>query len=343
MTQRPLSAILALFVYNANSGRTATAFSDQITKMGVCENQETLQLRCAMRPSDCNPTHINGQKNVQGEKYLNVNQQLLQNKGSGCACEDTPTHLCLTPQKDDPSQFVKTCVSDIFACDVNNGSLLGASEDADKHCTCAHVLDGEQGGDTAVAPTVYGACKSTINDDDYFCAFQPSDCETSYVWVLPQDTQEVVGTQCTCDKVRTGACVGGFVLPGLSGTVCSVSAEACYDGRHSVFFAPISLKQKHGESCRLCNAMDTSVKVAPDAVDATERQNELWPILLIGSLGAIFFLLFLRYCICKAKRSKDTMKGDQVEDSDGLAVETIDDMGQRTDEYDAEPTLKEIM
>jgi len=133
------------------------------------------------------------------------------------------------------------------------------------------------------------------------------------------------------------------VLPGLSGTVCSVSAEACYDSRHSVFFAPISLKQKHGESCRLCSAMDTSTKLAPDAVDATERQKELWPILLFGSLGAIFFLLFFRYCICKAKRSKDTMKGDQVEASDGLAVETMEDMDQNTEEYDTEPTLKEIM
>eukprot|EP00980_Cylindrotheca_fusiformis_P016517 scaffold4927_cov105-Cylindrotheca_fusiformis.AAC.4 len=207
MMMRLLPITLAFASYQTNA-------LNQITQMGVCENLSDGTLRCAMQSSDCNPSHINGATNVEGEKYLGVHQQRLEKKDLGCQCKDTPAHLCLTPSADDPTHFIKTCVSDLSSCDLNNGSLLGSGDDTEEHCTCAHVMntvdDGNPNADTVQSPTLYGACKNRNTENDFFCAFKSADCEVPYVWVRPQDTQDAVGTQCTCDKVRTGACVSGF-------------------------------------------------------------------------------------------------------------------------------------
>lgn len=359
--RRILSPTLSLLMAHiASNGHTVTAsFGSHVIEMGVCENQETLQLRCIMQPSDCKPTHVDGKKHIEGEKYLNINQQKLNEKYMACGCEDTPAHLCLTPKDDDPSQFVKKCVPDISACDMEKGSLLGSSKDAEKHCTCSHTLmvaaSSSVDDERILGPTLYGACQDVNNDEAFFCAFRSSDCETPYVWVDPEDTEELVGTQCTCDKVRTGACHGGFVVHGLSGTVCSLTSDACGYGN---FFPPISLKRKHGESCRLCGdgviIAEASQKViAPDAVDAVETETETWFILGGSCLGVILLLFIMRFIICNPKKrsTTDTMKGDQVVDSAAVETKAPDptiegecEMADaQQDTKDDETTLKELL
>jgi len=213
--------------------------------MGVCENMGTRERRCVMQASDCTPTHIDGQKNLQGEKYISVHQQRLQSQDSNCKCENTPVHVCLTPHPDDPSQFTKTCVADESMCDIQNGSLFGVkSDDPSLQCSCESSQDGDN---NVASPTLYGACQNPFILEDFFCAYAPSDCEHPHVWVEPKDTLNTVGTTCSCDKVRTGGCVGGFTL--YSDSVCAVSADDCVNTQ---YFPPVSLKKKQGSSCRLC-------------------------------------------------------------------------------------------
>ena len=267
-----------------------------VAEMGVCENTETLERRCVIQASDCKPTHIDGQKNVNGEKFVPLHMQRLQNQEMGCACDNTPVHVCLTPNHDDPLQFTKTCVAHQALCDVENGSLLGVTSDGDSEgsCTCKEIK--KDNDTTTPTPTLYGACDNPQDPNDSFCAFSPNDCESPYVWVRPEDTVAVVGRTCTCENVRTGGCVGGF-----TGFICALTQDDCMNTR---YFAPISLKKTHGESCRLCESSDA---LSSDAVDETKKESLSPGIIVLIVATAILSIVVIGFLWCavlKCRRSK---------------------------------------
>ena len=281
-----------------------------IAAMGVCENTETLERRCAIQASDCKPTHIDGQKNVNGEKFVPLHMQRLQNQEMSCTCDNTPVHVCLTPNQDDPLLFTKTCVAHQALCDVENGSLLGVTSDGDSEgsCTCKET---KNDSDTTIpTPTLYGACYNPQDTDNSFCAFSPDDCESPYVWVRPDDTEAVVRRTCRCENVRTGGCVGGF-----TGFLCALTQDDCMNAD---YFAPISLKKTHGESCRLCDSSDT---FSNDVVDQTKKKSMspgmiAW-IVATGLLSIV--TIGVLWCIvlkCRSrKRANDTITSTKQEPS----------------------------
>ena len=309
-------------------------FQDQIAQFGVCEKVDTKERRCVMQPAFCNPSHINGLKAAEGERFVTAHQQKIQGNDSGCTCENTPSFLCLTPRDDNPSLYTKKCVSDVSQCDVSNGSIFGLDLDDDISCTCQAVRDK---ADNVVAPTMYGACRSWDNPNEYFCAYARDDCESGYYWVQPEDTFADLGTQCTCELVRTGGCVGGFTSH--SGSTCAVTAENCVN---SEYFGPVSLKKKHGESCRLCQPSDaTSSTLNSDGIDAIEKEDKpVVGIIIASILGAVIMIALVFLGLRLRGRSTKQDPAEVVSDQKTVGSNEMNlESSDGTEESDEKPAI----
>lgn len=206
-------------------------------EMGVCEDVSEGTRRCAIQSSDCNPTHIDGVLNIQGERWYNAYALRSSNDTpENCYCDNTPVGSCETSMND-PNQCAP---KKIGYC--SPGAPFQFSEYND--CTCA--------------ATKYGACQDLTWEDNHFCAYSHTDCESQYnhIWVEPNLVEEVTGLVCTCENVRVGGCRGVH-----EGFYCAVTVDDCgWDD----YFPPISLKDKHGFSCNLC---ESSSYVTRDEID----------------------------------------------------------------------------
>ena len=204
---------------------------------GACEHVTTRSLRCVMNEADCEPSHIDGTLNeLTGERWRSAHYLDLQGKRS-CTCHSTGIQACTTNGGD------FTCVPQKEGYCDKAGYFYGELPLTQGFCRCdSHSFNKVQ------TRTKYGACFDTERDL-HFCAYAPSDCEAEFdhVWVDPDDTKAQIGQDCYCEDVRTGGCIDSFPATNY---VCAVTKDDC----SGTYFAPHTLKTKHGQECRLCQS-----------------------------------------------------------------------------------------
>mmetsp|Transcript_228 Transcript_228/g.338 ORF Transcript_228/g.338 Transcript_228/m.338 type:complete len:197 (+) Transcript_228:784-1374(+) len=191
-------------------------------------------------------------------------------------------------------------------------------------------------GQKITTGTINPACQNLQDSSDHFCAFHPNDCEEPYAWVSPEDTRSVIGTSCTCEKVRTGGCVGGF-----TSFICGLTPDDCI---YSTFFAPASLKREHGESCRLCPESDITVTAALDGIDMIEK-DILYSFGIPAAISLAVAILLgcaIRCCFVKRRNKRLAMKGNVDAITGDLDAIDLQDRKEES-ETKGDPKLKQIV
>jgi len=220
-----------------------------VADTGACRNVVTGKQRCAMQASDCEPTHINGDLNVQGEKWYSA-YVLDQNGFDACTCADTAIGACMSCNGEDALEFSCAPTETGYCNTGQTQEFFGYNPyplDED-YCGCASY-GRSSSGIAEQTQTRYGACQDLSSESKHFCAYSPAACEDNHVWVQPDLTKQVIGTDCHCANVRIGGCVGGF-----SNFHCAVTEDDC---TWDQYFAPYSLKEKHDHVCSLCESSPT--------------------------------------------------------------------------------------
>lgn len=258
---------------------------------GTCEHITTGEQRCALLPSDCEPSHVDGEKNVVGgERWYNA-YRMKQRGVNPCTCETTPVGACFVGGAGlDGSGGIAAlefrCAPHPESCVSSRGETFGEFGDipledgAECGCSVLGVLeewdaDDDYDEDDAVelppaqSATLFGACYN--DENDHFCAFSPSDCkggDEGYSWMDPASVKDLLGYDCTCADTHIGGCVGGFM-----GFACAVTSEDCsWDS----YYPPRSLKKTHGYSCRLCKPIENRM-IKADAIDALTLEKSVAP------------------------------------------------------------------
>lgn len=201
--------------------------------MGVCENVVTKAQRCAIQASDCVPSHIDGSLNVEGEKWYTAHDQRL-NGNAPCDCGETEINACMNGDS-------FTCSPTKSGYCSSSSDLYGIAPTEKGYCTCD-----SQFVDNVRTRTKYGACQDLTSSKSHFCAYSPKDCEDNHIWVEPELAKDIVGTDCFCENVRIGGCIGGF-----TNFICAVTEDQCYFDK---YYPPHSLKELFGQTCTLCKA-----------------------------------------------------------------------------------------
>mmetsp|Transcript_17859 Transcript_17859/g.26448 ORF Transcript_17859/g.26448 Transcript_17859/m.26448 type:complete len:343 (-) Transcript_17859:56-1084(-) len=221
-------------------------------EMGACENVEkTHERRCAIQASDCEPTKLDEDNNLKGEKWSS--HYTLRERGisSSCSCERTSIGACIEPSNNvtasGDEEWVYRCAPHQDSCQLYEGEPFSfvsnlPTTNTDTSCTCASQKESSN------LPTLYGACKkdavpATNTTEDTFCAYSPNDCETGYVWQPPVSVES--NHSCDCRNVRIGGCVGDAKF-----LHCAITADDCSWDHNYV--PPVSLEQTFGTQCRLC-------------------------------------------------------------------------------------------
>lgn len=244
-------------------------------EMGVCENVLTGRQRCAMQSSDCEPSHIDGQLTLIGEKWYSAYQQ-KQRGFDPCTCKMTSIGTCLGGLSPGSTSANDRCSPQSNGFCHAGESFLDArsTNDGNTSCKCDEIS--------------YGACQDRSSNRNHFCAFSPKDCEDGmHVWIAPRDVAMVTGLVCTCENVRIGGCVGGF-----QGFNCAVTQDDC---PWDQYFPPFSLKRVHGYTCNLCQGPQQQ-STTKDELDELPQQ-ELLPKRNLGmsttgkALISVFFLI----------------------------------------------------
>lgn len=219
---------------------------ENFAETGACENVVTSKRRCAMQASDCEPTHIDGNLNTQGEKWHSA-YRLKQRGFDACTCEDTEIGACMSINDGEASLNFSCAPTQTGYCNKGTQESFGSLSQGinEGYCGCASYGRSSSGIAEQTA-TRYGACQDLSSKSKHFCAYSPAACEENHLWVQPELTKQVIGTDCHCANVRIGGCIGGF-----ENFHCAVTEDDCtWDD----YFAPLSLKEKHGHTCNLCLA-----------------------------------------------------------------------------------------
>ncbi len=210
-----------------------------------------------MQSSDCQPSHIDGLLNVDGEKYHSAHYQRLNGKDP-CDCSQTEIRACMKGES-----FTCSPTKSGY-CNSLDGSFFGTLPADKGTCRC----DGHFAKDaTRTSRTKYGACQDLSSSKDHFCAFSPDDCEGNHTWVEPELAKDIVGTDCFCENVRIGGCIGGF-----TGFICATAKDQqCPYDR---FYPPYSLKVFNGQICNLCKA-PAPIEIVDELTDLPQKKSGL--------------------------------------------------------------------
>lgn len=216
MYQHASTLILGLTIPTAFGGSASKL--NHYAKAGTCENVATGARRCALTPSDCEPTHIDGEKHINGEKWFSA-YRLVQKDGQPCTCEKTRVNACFSNNCSGPNcgwtladvhDGANTgfrCAANSASCALSKGEVFGQLEDdtlaEGAQCGCnALMKPGEQESSDKLSvgnqrATLYGACYK--DSDNVFCAYSPDDCgDDGYSWLDPLSASDILGYDCTC-------------------------------------------------------------------------------------------------------------------------------------------------
>lgn len=293
-------------------------------QVGSDENEH-----CAMQSSDCEPSHIDGSKNVLGEQWYSAYRQEQRGSVNQCRCESTSIGACvqttsISNSKSDTSDNAPLsvrCAAHEGLCRAEETFLKASSEVPQlSDCKCDHG-----GAGTNELPTKYGACvHKEQSRDEYFCAYRREDCQGTHYWMEPTDVPEEY--ECHCGNVRTGGCVGGFMK-----FQCAATPDDCSFDR---YLAPADLKRLHGYSCRLCDADAVGLSLSTDEIDGISQQKNIpmVPVLITVALvilvaagaGLLLFKRRQRTPTSALEEDKDTIRdGDQTE---GCSIHETNDI-----------------
>jgi len=213
------------------------------------------------------------------------------------------------------SKEVGSCVSRTsMACSPNEESCVGYGN-----------YVGEETGCT-VAETKFGRCGNR-------CSWSPSDCEVGEDWTFPVE-------DCTCDRVRVGACLrDGFPY-------CAVSKDSC-DSLTS-WHSPLNVTETANVRCYLCQEKKTTNSYSSSTIvvvgvntvagdggatlpsiatysGASKNKSILFYGILGGLLGillllSIFALLRTRAVVNEMKRHKPEEKPQKKKKIDNTSL-----------------------
>lgn len=268
------------------TGSSAGDFGYRIVELGICENVQTGEKRCAMQASDCEFDHYIGEMLVHGEMFYSAHQQKQLRFPETCSCQHTFVGSCnnrCSPQRYGycfmNESFREHFVLESTAADGGGGGGVDpndANVATSSSCTCQDAH--------------YGACQNAVTGE-FFCAFSPNDCVADgvHVWIHPEDTQKVLGLVCTCDKVRVGGCVGERGQR----FACAVTSDDCLKDEH--YQTPYTLKWTHGRMCNLCERLSSdgdSLTLYEDELTNVSNKGQGRPSGL-SRVGKTFLSLFV--------------------------------------------------
>lgn len=299
--------------------------------MGVCQHVVTEKMRCAIEESDCAPTHIEGEKQFNGEKWFN-SYNLLKDKKieleDVCRCdENTLVGSCVT-LNDSGMPVGYRCAPHRRACDHQGNETYvhdSVLPDGTK-CTCSHVILPGLTEPDDDSMTQWGLCatrKSAHSDKYYakgsFCAVSRADCGdptvTNTRYLSAAQAEEILGYPCTCDLVQVGGCRGD------TGGHCAVTEDSCVDGTRfgGTHYSPPEFMYKYNMKCRLCPPNANTYKhfqdqnrlneAAAPQVSVSSLENPV--IIGLGATIGVLALCFIALSIVyhKVVDSKVAKKG----------------------------------
>jgi len=185
--------------------RDLQGFSLRTVEMGSCYEDYIGYdnfgkfLSCAWEPDDCNA----------GEDFIGSDQNT--DAMRKCNPNDQPIGRCL--QEDQCALRASDC-----EIDTTDGDNYQVDDE-----TCTIQRDKSKEWDVENPEfTQFGSCKNT-ETNEYFCIYNPSDCEESgkEVYVNPTDTL-AAGVTCDCSEVHVTACVTTSLR-----AFCAVNAKGC--------------------------------------------------------------------------------------------------------------------
>jgi len=321
----------------------STANINHYVKTGTCMNLATGARRCALTPSDCEPTHIGGEKNINGEKWFTAYRLAQQDDQSStlksCTCETTRVNACFanncsgsncdwTLSDVDGANLSFRCAANSESCALSKGEMFGhldantLANDAQCGCNVLGKLDDQElSGELSPRSqraTLYGACYK--DSENAFCAYSPDACgDYGYTWLDSLSASVMLGYECTCADTHTGGCVGGFM-----GFNCAVSEHDC---TWDTYYPPMTLAETFGYRCRLCEPFGQDLHA--DTIDKLSAEENVTPTTsksynavfasgLVGlATGAALSLVIIFICRkCSYKKlapSKIVSKADKTE------------------------------
>eukprot|EP00581_Thalassiosira_minuscula_P000017 CAMPEP_0183746446 /NCGR_PEP_ID=MMETSP0737-20130205/66760_1 /TAXON_ID=385413 /ORGANISM="Thalassiosira miniscula, Strain CCMP1093" /LENGTH=388 /DNA_ID=CAMNT_0025982141 /DNA_START=272 /DNA_END=1439 /DNA_ORIENTATION=+ len=249
----------------------STANINHYVKTGTCMNLATGARRCALTPSDCEPTHIGGEKNINGEKWFTAYRLAQQDDQSStlksCTCETTRVNACFanncsgsncdwTLSDVDGANLSFRCAANSESCALSKGEMFGhldantLANDAQCGCNVLGKLDDQElSGELSPRSqraTLYGACYK--DSENAFCAYSPDACgDYGYTWLDSLSASVMLGYECTCADTHTGGCVGGFM-----GFNCAVSEHDC---TWDTYYPPMTLAETFGYDVACANLL----------------------------------------------------------------------------------------
>lgn len=270
---------------------------------GSCVDADDMGLeRCAMQSNDCEPTHVDGNKNVYGERWYSSYRQSQRGSNLQCRCANTPIGACVQASSTNPINggLSLSCAAHEALC-ASGETFVPATDDVARlaDCKCHH-------GGTSRQPTRYGACVDR-KSDGYFCSYRFEDCPDDYDFMEPSQVPD--NYHCHCGNVKIGGCVGGFMK-----FQCAVTEDDC---THDSYFSPIDLEMTHGYTCLLCDTAEALDLVEPDA----EGKNKVRTAVSVSMLMAvciIFVLLAAHLCL----KRKNHFFGKEIEDDSGATEQS---------------------
>ncbi len=165
-----------------------------------------------------------------------------------CYCSNTHTGHC------SPSHGARgPCRYDEPACPADTERFSNRhyfyNDGASCHCTglvghvySTNIIEFEE--------ALYGGCQT---GDGIRCVMSSWSCEMGEQWISPAAIEEQLGAeeQCTCDKVKVGACYHPL------SSICAVDADSC--SPTSEFISPLQALSR-GLDCTLCSVDDLKIK-----------------------------------------------------------------------------------
>ena len=106
------------------SGRIIT--KKHYARTGICKNIVTGAKRCALTPSDCEPKHVNGVKNINGEKWFSA-YGMNQMGHTPCICDTTQVGACFAGKAAldaDGADLSFRCAATPKLCDLSQGETF---------------------------------------------------------------------------------------------------------------------------------------------------------------------------------------------------------------------------
>lgn len=203
-----------------------------------------------------------------------------------CALDST---TCKTDATFLSSQELAVLRPNRKACEIRE-QMIGFCDEGGSFSLCTSTADGCQNpqsfrpqtshqctvGTTSQPEARFGSCKE--EDGETQCLWSRSEC-TNGIWISAHDATTTLGdgglAPCTCEHVRTGACVTKSADGSLQFS-CSVSAQAC--SNESDYWGPQQLGTS-AYTCHLCQPDDGAVPPTRSPTASTTISTAQPPLL----------------------------------------------------------------